>query len=72
MTWQTEELRIIAACAPQLLRMIDEKEQRLWMRVHTEFKGGRTDFLSAVAEFSALRDQKNEINAALKQLEKGE
>jgi len=66
MTLNPEELRILGLCAPQLLKLLGAREERILKRIHGDFRNGKLDQITALAEFCSVRDQINEINSALR------
>lgn len=69
MTFNTDELRIIAMSSGVWIRMLEDRSKRILDRIHGEFRAGKTDHLAALAELACVRDQIHEITAAIKQLE---
>ena len=67
-----DEARILGLAAPQLLKLLGAREKRILDRMHGDFRNGKLDQLSALAEFASVRDQINEINSVLKRHEKQE
>lgn len=65
-----DELRIIAMSAPLWLRMLRTREERIIRRMYGDFRNGKTDHLTAIAELACVRDQIFEIEAAVRQLNK--
>jgi hypothetical protein len=60
---------MISLCAPTLTRMLEARKNRILDRIHGEFRAGKTDLLTVLAELACVRDQISEIQSALKQLE---
>lgn len=67
-----EELRILGFSAPVILSMLRAREERIIQKMYGAFRNGETDHLTAIAELSCVKDQINEINAALAQFNKGD
>lgn len=67
-----DEARILGLAAPQLLKLLAAREKRILDRIHGEFRNGKLDQLSALAEFASVRDQIHEINAVLNRHNKQE
>lgn len=72
MTFNEDELRLIAVSGPLWLRMLSTRADRIIAKMHGEFRNGRTDHLASLAELACVRDQQHEITSALKQLDKGD
>ncbi len=64
-----EDLQIISVYAPTMIRMLKSREDRIIAKIYGEFRNGKTEHLTALAEFACVRDQINEINSALRQYE---
>lgn len=64
-----DELRMIGIGGPIWLQMLKSREERIVSKIYGEFRNGKTDHLSAIAELACVRDQINEITNALKQNE---
>jgi transketolase C-terminal domain/subunit len=64
-----DELRLIGVAGPVWLRMLRAREVRIVDKMYGEFRNGKTDHLSALAELACVRDQINEITNAIGQLE---
>ena len=69
MTFTDDELRMLGLCAPTILKMLKNREEKIVTRMYGEFRNGKTDHLSALAEFACVRDQIHEITSALGRLE---
>lgn len=69
MTYSSDELRVIAMSSGVWIRMLEERMKRILDRIHGEFRAGKTDHLAALAEMACVRDQLQEISAAIRQLE---
>lgn len=67
-----EDIRILGFAAPVVLRMLRTREERIISRMYGEFRNGKTDHLSSIAELACIRDQINEINTALVQQNQGD
>jgi hypothetical protein len=66
------EIKLLGLSAPALMKMLRHKEQRILGTLYGEFKGGKTDFLARIAEWSCVRDQIYDIESVLRQHEKQE
>lgn len=62
-----EEIHIIGLCAPSLLKLLRTREERILKKIHGEFRSGKHDQLTALAEFCSVRDQIAEIESVLRQ-----
>lgn len=62
-----DELRMIGVGGPLWLRLLKAREERIVNKIYGEFKNNKTDQLLNIAELACVRDQINEITAALKQ-----
>jgi hypothetical protein len=71
MTFTDDELRMLGLCAPVILRMFKAREDRIISRMYGEFRNGKVDHLTAIAELACVRDQIHEIQSALARNEKG-
>ena len=69
MMFSPDELRMIGIGGPIWLQMLKSREERIVSKIYGEFRNGKTDHLSAIAELACVRDQINEITNALKQNE---
>lgn len=69
MNFTTDELRLIAMSSGVWIRMLEARSKRILDKIHGEFRSGRTDHLTSLAELACVRDQINEITSAIKQLE---
>lgn len=68
-----EELRMLQYGAPIILGMLRRKEAEIISKIYGEFKTqGKLEQTANLAAFCAVRDQINEITAALKLQDKGE
>lgn len=67
-----DELRIITAYAPVLLKLLRNREARILSQIYGEFRNGKTEHTAKLAEFCSIRDQINEITNAAKLHEQGE
>jgi hypothetical protein len=65
-----DELRIIGMSGPAWISMLREREKRIMDRIYGEFRNGKADHLTAIAEFACVRDQINQIETAIRQLHK--
>lgn len=61
------EVRLLGLSAPQLVKMLDVKEERLLNKLYGEVKNGKYDQLTALVEFSVIRDLKNDLTTTLRQ-----
>jgi hypothetical protein len=66
MNLNMDEVRLLGLSAPQLIKMLREREERLLLRMYGEFKNGKLDQLAALSEFACLRDIQNDIQIALR------
>lgn len=64
-----DEIRVLGLCAPVIIRMLKSREERVISRIYGEFRNGKTDHLSSLAELACIRDQIHEINAAIGRME---
>ena len=62
-----DELTLISVNGAAWIRMLRTKEDRVLAKIYGEFKNGKTDHLTSLAEFACVRDQINEITAAIRQ-----
>jgi transketolase C-terminal domain/subunit len=69
-TLSQDELRIIGLSGPHWIRMLREREKRILDKVYGEFRNGRHEHIAALAEFACVRDQIQEIENAIRQLNK--
>lgn len=69
-TFSPEEVRMLGVGAPALLKMLRSREENLLNRIYGEFRNGRTDFISLLAEWATYRDQINDITRALRAADK--
>ncbi len=61
-----DELRLVALCAPQLLKLLEAREERILNRIYGEWRSGKTKHLASLAEWVSVRDQLSEIKTALR------
>lgn len=61
----SDEVLILGHAAPAILRMLKEKEEKLVSKMYGEFRSGKVDHISSLAELACLRDLTHEINRAL-------
>lgn len=61
-----EEVAVFGLGAPQMIRLIQSRITNVLGRMHGEFKAGKHDQLTALAEYSTLRDLEIEITNTLK------
>jgi hypothetical protein len=71
MTFTDDEIRILGLCAPTVLRMLKAKEEKIIARMYGDFRNGKSDYSSVVAELACMRDLQHEIQSALARHEKG-
>lgn len=64
-----DEMRVIRAMYPPFIRMLEEKERRLLDQIVSKYHNGKTDFLPEVAQFTIIREQRRDIETALKREE---
>ncbi len=57
---------MLGVAAPVILRMLRMREMNIMQRIYGEFRNGKTDQLTNIAEFCSVRDQINEISSVLK------
>lgn len=69
MTLTNEELRMLGVSSPVLIKMLKTKEERLIAKMYGEFRNGKVDHLTALAELSVIRELIHEINSAFARLE---
>ncbi len=69
MTHTPDELRILSTIAPTMLRLLAAREKRILDRIYGDFRNGKQDYLTALAEYACVRDQIHEINSAIQQYE---
>lgn len=69
MSLAPDELRIIGMSGAVWIRMLRDREERLMAKMYGEFRNGKTDHLTTIAEFACTRDQINELISAMKQNE---
>ena len=65
-----DELRVIGMAGPQFIRMLRKREEIIIAKMYGEFRNGKTDFLTGMAELACVRDQIFEIESAIKSLNK--
>lgn len=61
-----DEVRIISLSAPMLLKMLKAREERTILRIYGEFRSGKENQLSSIAELACVRDQINEIQSIMR------
>lgn len=61
-----DETRILGLSTPIIIRMLRAKEERIIARIYGEFRNGKTDHLTAIAELACVRDLIHEITATSK------
>lgn len=66
MTLHPEEIHILGASAPVILKMLKAREERILSSIFGEYKNGKTEHLTAIAEWACVREQINEIIRALR------
>ena len=69
MTYTDDELRIIAMGGHIWIKMLRNREASILGKIYGEFKNGKTEQLTSLAEFATVRDQINEITNAIRQFE---
>ena len=67
MSFTPDELRMIGVSGGIWLRMLRSREERIFQRIYGDYKSGKIDQSQAIAEFACVRDQINEIAAAIRQ-----
>jgi hypothetical protein len=68
-TLTPDELRIIGMSGPAWIRMLRAREERILARIYGEFRNGKYEHLTALAEFACVREQIGEIESAIRQLQ---
>ena len=63
-TLTSEEIKMLGICAAPILRLLKSKEDRIIARIYGEFRNGKNEHLSSIAELACLRDLAHEIKAA--------
>lgn len=63
------EVRLLGLSAPQLMKLLTEREERLLNKLYGELKNGRLEQTAALIEFATIRDLKNDITTALRRHE---
>jgi len=71
MDFSRDELQILGLSAPMILRMLKTREEKIVTRMYGEFRNGKTEHLTGLAELACLRDLQHEIQSALARNEKG-
>lgn len=61
-----DELRLVALCAPQLVKLLEARESRILNRIYGEWRSGKIEHLSNLAEWASVRDQLQEIKNAIR------
>lgn len=64
--FDASEMKIISISAPVWLKMLREREKKIWDKIYGEFRNNKTDFTALIAEFACVRDQINEITKSLR------
>lgn len=67
-----EEIRLVALCAPQLIKLLEAREARILNRIYGEWRNGKTEHLTSLAEWASVRDQLSEIKNAIRTNDKQE
>lgn len=62
-----EEVRIIGLCAPQIMKLLQSKEEHLLNKIYGEFRNNNLDQTAALAEFACIRGLTNDIKNVLAQ-----
>ena len=65
MIFAPDELRMIGLAGHIWLRMLRSREENIIARMYGEFRSGKTDFVTSVAELACVRDQITEIKNAI-------
>lgn len=64
--FQADELKIIGLAGPVFIRMLREKERITLEKIYGDFRNGKTNFLTLIAEYATVRDQIKDIESALR------
>lgn len=65
MRFEDDELKIMSVAGPMFVKMLREREQKIMKKLYGEFRSGKTDLLTLIAEFAVVREQLNELITAL-------
>lgn len=65
-SFSADEVRLIEVGAPIFLKMLKDREKRIFDRIYGNFRNNQKDFLTDIAEFATIREQINEINNVIK------
>lgn len=71
-TFTPEEIRIIGLAAPQVLKLLENREERILNKIYGEWQNGKIEHTAALAEWACVRSQMNEIKTVLSQHHKQE
>ena len=66
------DIRLIGLSAPVLLKLLRAREARLLGGIYGQFRAGKLDQTTALAEWASVRDQIHEIESVLRQHDKQE
>lgn len=69
MIFTSDELRLIGVHGNLWIKILKSREERIISKIYGEFKNGKENHLTAIAELASARDQINELISALKQNE---
>ena len=69
MSFTPDELRLLAVSGPTWITMLRARADRIVARIHADYRSGKTDHLTSIAELICVREQINEITSAIKQNE---
>ena len=61
MIFDPDELRILSMSAPIFLKILRDREKRITDRMCGEFRNGKVEQISNLAELCSVRDQLREI-----------
>lgn len=67
-----DELRILTAYAPVLLKLLRNREGRILAQIYSEFRSGKLELTAKLAEYCSIRDQITEITNAARLHSQGE
>lgn len=67
MQFGPEEIRILGLAAPQILKLLALREDRILNKIYGAWQNGETAHLTSLAEWVCVRSQINEIKSVLSQ-----
>lgn len=67
-----DEMRILATHAHVFIKMLKQRETRIFDSIYGEFRNGNLDHTARLAEFCSVRALINEIITAIRSHEQGE